>query len=105
MDNQLPQARALALRALRKFGALHQINKTQEELFELNIELGKHKINGTSKEAIIDEIVDVWLTTIQMAVLFGWDECTERLIFKMEKLSRLVNDSDRRPEHSYPFPF
>lgn len=90
MDKLLPRIRAIALLSLRKFGPLNQINKTEEELFELLLELKRHKDSLNTKEEIVDEIADVWLTTLQLGVLFGWDDCVRRLEFKMDRLSKLV---------------
>lgn len=91
MEELLPHAKGTGMSALRRFGALHQIDKCIEELLELVLELGKHKAGSKNTEAIIDEVADVWLTTIQMALLFGWENCERRFQFKIDRLDSLMN--------------
>lgn len=76
-----------AKNALTIFGLEHQMKKAIEELFELIIELYKLKDKSNENRAeVIDEIADVWLTTLQMALVFGFEDCVERLEYKMARL-------------------
>jgi len=71
----------------------YQREKAKEELCELLIELIKVDTKDRSnKTQIVNEIVDVWITTIQLAHLYGIDECEERLAFKLSKLKELASD-------------
>ncbi len=88
-----------AKKALKVFGVDHQIGKCEEELEELRVafsyledrescpwERSAHEI----QLGIIDEIADVWLTTLQMAEAFGIDRVFERLDFKVERLNGII---------------
>lgn len=90
--DELNEALRVSDLAFEKYGPSHQINKTQEELLELVIELGRVRRGYGNSIAIIDEIADVWLTTIHMAKLFGWEECIERFKFKTSRLEGIVKE-------------
>ena len=83
----LSQVKTRCDRILRHFGAISQINKCIEELDELQVELTRRKIN---KEAIQTEVADVLIMTVQMAMLFGWDEVVKEIQFKLKRTERII---------------
>lgn len=92
MDVLVPRAKGVALSALRNFGALNQINKTQEELLELVVALGRHKkFPEIPKSEVIDELADSVLTIMQMWILFGFKDCQDRFEFKLDRLDKLLS--------------
>lgn len=79
---------AVGLKALNHFGETHQTNKALEELFELAVELTQWKKDAAHPPAIIDEIADVLVMMMQMALLHGWNEVVDRIDFKITRLER-----------------
>ncbi len=88
-----------AKKALKVFGLCHQTHKCCEELHELDVAISfyqDHQCRGESgfmpqdEKDIVDEIADVWLTTLQMAEAFGIDRVFERLDFKVERLNGII---------------
>ncbi len=94
----------VAQRALKAFGYDHQRGKCLEELEEL-----QHAFNDEYSERydlhdftfdeiqnnLIDEIADVWLTTLQMAEAFGIERVIARLDFKVERLDGIIEMKER----------
>jgi len=99
-----------AKKALKVFGEEHQIEKCIEEIHELDVALSflqDHRYRDilAFEESdiidVIDEIADVWLTTIQMAEAFGIDKVFERLDFKVERLNGIIEKKEN--ENFEPF--
>ena len=89
-DITLSQVKVRCDRILRHFGALHQIDKCKEELTELLYELTKFIEKSNNKEAVQTEIADVLVTSIQMALLFGWDSIIEEIKFKLKRTEKII---------------
>lgn len=89
----LKYADIVARYAIKTFGKEHQIRKAKEELFELIVAL-----NSQSPVAIVDEIADVLLTTLQLAQIFGKKECEDRFNFKVNRLSKIVEKKTKQEE-------
>ena len=74
---------AIKLNAVRKyFGIQHQIRKLREEVRELDEAIKKHDV-----EAIIEELIDVFLVGLQILLYFGINKSLE--LFN-KKLSRTL---------------
>jgi NTP pyrophosphatase (non-canonical NTP hydrolase) len=88
---KLYRLRAIAHSALKKFGAIHQMKKCEEELIELLAELQKFRKGQGNEDDIVDEVADVAITIAQMAVLIGLEKTIERFKFKLERLDNIVS--------------
>lgn len=92
-----------AQRALEVFGVENQIHKCREECLELQDALMNWILKIQSdrvydKSEAIDEIADVWLTTLQMAHAFGIEKVIERLDFKVERLNGILEKKEYEDE-------
>ncbi len=87
---------AVILRALRTWGVTAQMVKTIEECAEL-IQVLSKKLNGNpnvTDQHIIDEIADVTIMVLQMQMIFGPVEVTERMDYKIERTEAALNRFD-----------
>lgn len=67
-------------KALDTYGAEAQTLMAMEEMAELQKELCKHARGKDNRLEIAEEIADVWIMLIQMAMLHGCLVETERII-------------------------
>ncbi len=79
---------------LRHYGANHQIEKCIEEMEEL-----KHVINGTDFEAIQEEVADVLITTLQMALIVGFDKVVEQIDYKLNRTIGVIERTVTMPQN------
>ena len=83
----------LCRRILDTYGVSAQVDKCIEEMAELTLALEHLRDGRGSREEVITEIADVLFTASQMAVLFGDDEVSAELQFKMERMEeRMKNE-------------
>ena len=104
----LMEASRVGKDAVEKYGFKHQKMKCAEELNELLFVFKNDHAKFTAKvdeydlhdfsfdeinSALIDEIADVWFTTIQIAEVLGLEKVFDRLEFKVKRLEgRMKND-------------
>lgn len=83
----------LCRRILDTYGVSTQVDKCIEEMAELTLALEHLRDGRGSREEVITEIADVLFTASQMAVLFGDEEVSAELQFKMERMEeRMKNE-------------
>lgn len=85
-------------KALRVFGAEHQINKAKEELFECGVELS-HYNKKQDRRALASEIADVEIVLGQIKKLFFLEAFVQEAIdLKLSALDqlcdRIINNSN-----------
>lgn len=78
--------------ALQAFGADRQVDKCIEELGELATALVKYRHGETDAAAVIDELVDVAVTTGTLWLLFDKCAIEARIAVKLARLQKLVAD-------------
>jgi NTP pyrophosphatase (non-canonical NTP hydrolase) len=74
-------------RIIRHYGEKHQAMKCCEEMVELADELKKDVINDNF---VIDEIADVLVTVLQMALIFGIDKVMKRVKYKIARTTTRI---------------
>lgn len=67
---------------IKHYGEKNQIEKCCEEMKKLTFELNKNVIDS---ELVIDEIADVIITTLQMALIFGFERVMNRVQYKISR--------------------
>ena len=75
--------------AIKKFGAISQMNMAVEEMSELIKEILKNQRGYANREHIIEELVDVYITLEQLVIIFKISQ-REMQIMKERKLERLA---------------
>lgn len=76
---------AILQHALSHYGVVHQTRKCVEELAELQVAL-LHDLDG-KPAAVVDELADVFVMTMQMAIVHGEEAVKERIAYKLARLS------------------
>lgn len=93
----------IANSALENYGPSHQMKKCAEELLELSVELARFRHDGEKNEKqLVDEIADVWFTTLQVASYVGIEKIFNRLRVKAFLLENKMSPTVRSP--SIPCP-
>ena len=86
--------------AVRHYGKASQVEKSIEELRELDEALTRYLCAacpppGTrGYNAVIDEIADVLIMAIQLRVIFGGNEIDKRVRFKIERQLRRMRGEE-----------
>ena len=98
------KASKVGAEAVKDFGYNNQREKCIEECDELisalmhqrSKEFGKIELHPSTgeeiKTEIIDEIADVWFTTLQIAQELGIEKVVDRLEFKVNRLEQRMKD-------------
>lgn len=85
--------------AIRTFGEDSQKRKAIEEMAELTDALLKNDDGRKSERDVVSEIADVLICASQLGIIFGMDEVTEMVEFKLARLSKTLeelHDGERR---------
>lgn len=93
MNEALPKEMDTVCRmAILKYGEIPQCKKAVEELFELVIAISNYcegyLQGGRRKDAVIDEVADVFIMNYQLMIMLGGKEVIERIQFKLDRLQK-----------------
>lgn len=72
--------------ALCKWGKEAQLMMAIEEMAELTKELAKYFRDGKNETEIQEEVADVFITVLQVAMMFDYNQINDEIAFKMKRL-------------------
>ena len=86
----------ICFNAIKTYGAESQVDKAIEEMSELTKALLKERRYGENRVDVCEEIADVFITLLQMMLIFGGKkkiaECIDYKIKRLEK--RILGGTD-----------
>ena len=82
--------------AIENYGSGHQIEKAKEELFELGAALSHWREGRATAGDVQTEIADVLITATQLAIIFGVDDVTDEMEYKLERLSERMDEAAKK---------
>lgn len=78
-------------KAIEKFGESNQIDMALEEMAELSVALNHYNRGRATKEDVITEIADVFITVSQLGLIFGVDEVSREMGRKIDRLEERIH--------------
>jgi phosphoribosyl-ATP pyrophosphohydrolase len=84
------------LKALQKRGAKFQMDMAVEECAEFIVAAKQFQRGRCEKDAVIDEIADVSIMMLQMAIMFSVNKVKKRMVHKMNRLEKRVDEVIKR---------
>ena len=84
--------REIYVKTINKWGREAQYNQTIEECAELIATLQHFARGKVGKDAVVDELADVFLMVGQLTYMFGEDQLSESVEKKIAKLNLLLED-------------
>ena len=85
---------------IKKKGIAHQVHKCIEEMGELASALMQFDDGRKTMAGVREEIADVMITALQMAIVFGFTPTKEEIAYKLERLQRRLNGEEEDPEQT-----
>ena len=86
--------REIYAKTLEKWGEKAQYDQAIEECAELIASLQHYARGKVEKDAVINELADVFLMVGQLTYMFGEDQLSESVEKKIAKLNRLLADDE-----------
>lgn len=96
----LEQALAVAPKALESYGTYAQRTIALEEMGELITALAREERGRAGKAEVLEEIADVLITAIQLALIYGADETTAQILYKIKRLGKTLPNFDPPSENT-----
>jgi len=81
---------------IARWGVDAQYDQAIEECAELIVALKHFKRGKISQQAVIDELADASLMLGQLRWMFGSDQVEAAINYKLEKLNRLLTQTDEQ---------
>jgi len=72
--------------AIERYGFRRQVEKAEEEMAELMSALHHFKDGRATMDDVVEEIADVAIMTLQLAMIFGKEEVEDEVAWKLKRL-------------------
>lgn len=96
----LEQALTVAPKALESYGTDAQRTIALEEMGELITALAREERGRAGKAEVLEEIADVLITAIQLALIYGADETAAQILYKIKRLGKTLPNFDPPSENT-----
>lgn len=75
-----------------QYGLLSQLDMMVEECGELIVAINHYKRQRVKEDEVIEEIADVWIVLVQLALLLGQKDVIEMVDKKLRRVERVINE-------------